>query len=151
MISICNLCFHGTRKKYGRRFALTACMKITAPGREKHEAADGGATWTLHFLCFPLSAFCHLFHSPNQKALQGQAVQQSRWTYGIVITRTQSVSSGRHLTVFSSVGLAATKKLESYQVSPAVGCWSDAPETLTMKSSLGCLLESKTFKSFELL
>lgn len=100
-------------------------LHLYCEGGRKHEVADGGATWTLHFLCFQ-SAFCHLFHSPSQKALQIQAIWQSRWTYGFVTTRTQPVSVMEGIWLFSALGIATTKKLQNYQVSPDDRCSIDA-------------------------
>lgn len=47
--------------------------------------------------------------------------------------------------------ISSHKEVRELPGKPCWWMWSDAPETLTMKSSLGCLLESKNFKSFELL
>jgi len=67
-------------------------LHLYCGGWRKQAVADGLSTWSLHLLCFQISAFCHQFHSPNQKAWQVQATQETGRICGFKMTRTQSAS-----------------------------------------------------------
>lgn len=113
--------FHGTHKNMEgglHRQPVWKYLHLYCEGGRKHEAADGRATWTLHFLCSQLSAFCHLFHSPSQKALQVQAiwVQMNVW----ICNSRKPVSVMEGVWLFSAVGIAATKEVTQL---PGKPCW----------------------------
>lgn len=132
VISIYSLRFPGAQKKYRRRFAQRAYMKITALvlwGREE----TGGSRWSSHVASSPSLLSNKRFLSPvlqlKSESMAGTGCtrgQKSIWVQNN--NNPIGICNGRDLTVYSVHWLEQQpqRKLCKYQISPTDGCWTDA-------------------------